>query len=109
MFYLEDKCEDSSLGHSISDNPKKLFQRGKGEKQDIQEGLFFFCNKTPDWLLLIEENQIFQVKEFSAFLYMVKCKSLGPLKSFLWYAAQLSAASALSFLILRLLRVHCQG
>lgn len=37
---------------------------------------------------------------------MVRCKSLGPLKSFLWYAAQLSAASALSFLILRLLRVH---
>ena len=45
MFYLEDKCEDSSLGHSISDNPKKLFQRGKGEKQDIQEGFFFFLQQ----------------------------------------------------------------
>ena len=42
MFYLEDKCEDSSLGHSISDNPEKLFQRGKRENQDMQEFFFFF-------------------------------------------------------------------
>ena len=47
MFYLEDKCQDSSLGHSISDNLEKLFQRGKGENQDIQE-VFYFCNKRPD-------------------------------------------------------------
>ena len=33
-------------------------------------------------LLLIKENQISRVKEFSVFL----CKSLGSLKSFLWYA-----------------------
>ena len=34
-------------------------------------------------LLLIKENQISQVKEFSAFLCMGRCKSLGSLKSFL--------------------------
>ena len=34
-------------------------------------------------LLLIKENQICQVKEFSAFLRMGRCKSLGSLKSFL--------------------------
>ena len=40
------------------------------------------------WLLLIKENQIFQVKEFSTFLCMGRCKSLGLLKSFLLYAPQ---------------------
>ena len=34
----------------------------------------------------MKENQISQVKEFSAFLGMGRCKSLGSLKSFLWYA-----------------------
>ena len=34
-------------------------------------------------LSLIKENQIPQVKEFSAFLCMGRCKSLGSLKSFL--------------------------
>ena len=29
MFYLEDKTEDLSLGHSISDNSEKLFQGNK--------------------------------------------------------------------------------
>ena len=35
-------------------------------------------------LLLINENQVCQVKEFSAFLCMGRCKSLGSLKSSLW-------------------------
>ena len=44
MFYLLDKSEDISLGHSVSDNSEKLFQRGKAEgTQHIQET--FFCNK----------------------------------------------------------------
>ena len=34
-------------------------------------------------LLLIIENEIFQVKEFSAFLCMERCKGLCELKSFL--------------------------
>ena len=39
-----------------------------------------------------------QVKEFSAFLCMGRCKSLGSLKSFLWYAPRLSGASVRCFL-----------
>ena len=71
------------------------------------------CNKRPgSWnierLLLTKENQISQVKEFSAFLCMGRCKSLGSLKSFLWYAPQLSGDSILCFPILSLLRVHRQ-
>ena len=57
-------------------------------------------------LLLLKENQISQVKEFSAFLCMGKCKSLGSVKSFLWYVPQLSGASFLRFHILSFLRVH---
>ena len=39
-------------------------------------------------LLLIKENQISQVKQFSAFLYMGRCKNLGSLKSFVSYTSQ---------------------
>ena len=40
-------------------------------------------------------SQISQVKEFSTFLFMGRCKSLGSLKSFLAYASQLSGTSFL--------------
>lgn len=30
MFYSEDKTEDVSVGHSISDNAERLLLRGKG-------------------------------------------------------------------------------
>ena len=48
---------------------------------------------------LIKENR--HLKEFSAFLRMGRCKSLHlvSLKSFLWYAPQLSGISILHFLI----------
>ena len=42
--------------------------------------------------LLIKENWIFQVKEFSAFLCMGRCKSLGPLKSYLWLGVSILAS-----------------
>ena len=38
-----------------------------------------------------------------------KIQGLGSLKSFLWYALQLSGANILCFLILNPLTVHCQG
>ena len=58
-------------------------------------------------LLLIRENQISQVKEFSAFLCMERCKSLCSLKSFLWYVLQLTGAIILCFhSILSSLRAH---
>ena len=46
-------------------------------------------------LLLIKENQASQVKEFSAFVCMGRCKSLGSLKPFLSYASQPSGVSIL--------------
>ena len=62
-------------------------------------------NKT---LPLIKENKISQVKKFSTFLCMGRCKSPSSLKLFLWYAPQLSGTSILCFLILSLLKVHGQ-
>ena len=109
MFYSADILRTSSLGHSISDNAEKLLWRGKGGDRMYRS----FCNKRPGSqtikrLLLIKENQPSQFQEFSTFLCMGRCKSLGSLTSFLWYAAQLSEASILFFLILSLLRVHCR-
>ena len=59
-------------------------------------------------LSLIRENQICQIKEFSTFLCIGRCKSLGSLRSFLWYAPQVSGASLLCFHILSVLRAHCR-
>ena len=53
-----------------------------------------------------QKDRISQVKEFSAFLCKGRCKSRGSLKSFLWYAPQLSGASILCFHILSFLRAH---
>ena len=39
---------------------------------------------------------------------MGRCKSLGSLRSFLWYAPQLSGASVLCFYLLPFLRAHCR-
>ena len=39
MFYLVDKIEDLSLGHSISDNSERLLRRSEGESQDILDFL----------------------------------------------------------------------
>ena len=60
-------------------------------------------------LLLIKKKKkkrISQGKEFSAFLYMGRCKSLGSLKSCLWYTPQLSGDSILYFHIPSFLRAH---
>ena len=51
-------------------------------------------------LLVIKENQISQVHEFSTVLCMQRCKSLGVLKSFLCFAPYPSRASYLLFSIL---------
>ena len=72
-----------------------------------------FCNKDQvvrtSLLLLIKENQTSQVKEFSTFPCMGRCKSLGSLKSFLWCAPQLSGASIQCFHSLSFLRTHSRG
>ena len=98
MFYLVEMFRTSSLGDSNSSNPKRTAQSRRGEKPGNTEVL---QQRTGSLnikrLLLIKENQTSQVKEFSAFLYMGRCKSLGSLKLFLWYASQLSGASILCF------------
>ena len=75
----------SNPGDSISSNPEgpALRRRYREEPGYIE--------------LLIKENQISQVKEFSAFLCMGRCRSVGSLKSFLPYALQLSRANILCF------------
>ena len=112
MFYLADKTENLSPEHSLSNNTERLLWRGKvgGGNQYTWE----FLQQRPGsqnikQLLLNKENQIYQINEFSVCLCMERYKSLGSLKSFLWYAPQLSGASILCFLILSFLRVHCLG
>ena len=75
MFYLVDKSEDLSLGHDISDNTEKLFQEEEGQEGGVdgKPGYIGVFAKRPSGQndkrsLLIKENQIFQVKELSAFL-----------------------------------------
>ena len=57
-------------------------------------------------ILWIKENQISQVKEFSSFLCMGRFKSLGSLKSFPSYSAQLSGGSMLWFSHSEFLSAH---
>ena len=82
MFYLADKIEDLSREDSLS------ALRGCSEEVREKPGYVGVLQQKPrsqniKRLLLIEENQKFQVNDFRAFLYMGRCKSLGALKSFL--------------------------
>ena len=69
---------------SISRNPERTAPRRRGGKPGYigilqpRAGSLNFKR-----LLLIKENHIAQVKEFSAFLCMGRGKNLGSLKSFL--------------------------
>ena len=79
MFYLVEIFRDSSPGDSISSNSERIL-RSLGKKSYRN---FATISLNVKRLLLIKENQISQVKEFSTFLYMGRCRSLGSLKSFL--------------------------
>ena len=72
----------------------ELFQGSEGYIEVLQQWTGSLNIKR---LLLLKESQISQVKKFSAFLCMGRCKSLGCLHSFLSYASQLSVASILCF------------
>ena len=102
MFYLVEIFRDSSPGDSISSSSERIL-RSLGKKSYRN---FATISLNVKRLLLIKENQISQVKEFSTFLYMGRCRSLGSLKSFLWYAPQLSEARILCFHILSSLKAH---
>ena len=96
MFHLVGIFRTSSPGDSISNNPEKTAHRKLGEEPDYIEVLQQRAGSlNSKRLLLIKGNQISEVKEFSAFLCMGKCKSLGSLKSFLSYASPLLGASIL--------------
>ena len=80
----------------------KLLWENCSEKFGSGRSYIELCNQdqvvwTSEVFLWVKENKISQVKEFSAFLCMVRCKSLGWLKSFLSYASQISGASILYF------------
>ena len=94
--YLVGIFRTSSLGDSISSKPERTAPRRWAEEPGCIEVLQQSAgSQNIKRLLLIKENQISQVKKFSAFLCMERCKSLGFLQSFLWYAPQLSGASIL--------------
>ena len=104
MFYLVEFLRDSSPGNTISSSPERTALRRRGEEPGYRN--FATISLNVKRLLLIKENQISQVKEFSTFLYMGRCRSLGSLKSFLGYAPQLSEARILCFHILSSLKAH---
>ena len=73
----------SSSGHRIPSKPERTAMRRWGEELGFIEVLQQRADSLNiKRLLLIKENQISQIKEFSAFLYMGRHKSL--------YASQLS-------------------
>ena len=78
MFCLVEIFRTSSPGDSISGNTERTIPRmpcrGVGLYRSLQQGERSLNIKV---LLLIKENQISQVKEFSAFLCMGRCESLG--------------------------------
>ena len=74
----------ANQGGSISSDPERTALRRLGEEPGSIEVLQQRAGSlNVKRLFLIKENQITQVKEFSAFLCMERCKSLGSLKSFL--------------------------
>ena len=108
MLYSVDKTEILSLGLSISDNSEKLLWRQKGGSQGtygfLQQRLGSQDIKN---YLLLQEHQICQAKEFSAFLCMGSHRDRAPwnysLDGHLSYLG-----SCLCFLILHFLRVPCR-
>ena len=83
---------------SISSDPKRTVLRRWGEEPGYTEVLQQRAGSLNiRRSLLIKKDQISQVKEFSSFLCMGRCKSLGSLKSLFLYAFHLSWASILYF------------
>jgi len=84
MFYSVGIFKTASPEDSITSNPERTVLRRQREEPDHTEVLQQRAgNLNVKRLLLIKENQIFQVKEFSVFLCMGRWKILGSMKSFL--------------------------
>ena len=91
-----------TLRGSISSNPERTTLRRCWRSQIIHREVLQQRTSSLNVkrFFKIKENQIPQVKEFSAFLLMGRCKSLEVLKSFLWYASHLFVARILCFHLL---------
>ena len=101
MLYLVGIFRTSSPGDGLSSNPERTAPRRWGEEPGYREVLLEMASSLNiKRLLFIKENQISQVKEFSAFLCMGRCKSLGSLISFLLYESQLSWVSSPVFVFI---------
>lgn len=84
MFYSVDILRTSSPRDNISNNPEP--NPALKRKEDARN-IGVFATKSGsqniEIVLLIKENQVAKVKEFSAFLCIGRCKSLDLSKSFL--------------------------
>ena len=98
MFYLVGSFRISSPGGSISSNPERTVLRKRAEDPGYIE---VFQEREGSLnikrLILMKGNHISQVKEFSTFLCMGRCKNMDSLKLFLSYAPQLSGTVACVF------------
>ena len=100
MFYLVGISRTSGLGNNIPNNPEKTFLRRWGGE--------------PGYIKVLQQMEgslnfktlLSQVKEFSAFLCVGRCKSLVSVKQLLWYAYYLPGPSILCFHILSFLWAH---
>ena len=94
MFYSVGILKTSS----ISSNPDTTALRRQGEEPGYTEVLQQRAGSLNiKRLLLIKGRQICQVKDFSSFLCMGRCKSPGSLKSFFPHASPLSGAGVPCF------------
>ena len=84
MFYLVGSFRISSPGGSISSNPERTVLRKRAEDPGYIE---VFQEREGSLnikrLILMKGNHISQVKEFSTFLCMGRCKNMDSLKLFL--------------------------
>ena len=66
MFYLVAKTEDLSLGHSLSNNSRRLIWRGKDGARILYEFLpQRLCSRD---IIIFKKNQTSHVSEFCPFL-----------------------------------------
>ena len=99
--FVRQTLEDLSPGCRLSNSSEGVLcysQEGEPEYPGV------FATKTRQ-----SEHWKITVNESSALVCMGRCKSLGSLKSFLWWAPQLSGANILLFSILSSLGLHSQG
>ena len=77
MFYVVGIFRTLGLGDSISNDYERTALRRQEEQPGYTEALQQRASSLNiKRLLFIKENQISQVKEFSNFLFMGRCKSL---------------------------------